>query len=268
MERNKIASLDKYGMTVIAIGLAYLGIKFGIPVYLGNSLVACWAAVAFFRNSPWGYLPAAIAGFVHITTVGIPLLIRVGFSFGRVAVTACVLFWAGSCMLKFIRFHRSRDEDEESEENDWMTPEEARDRADEVGDHLNVRVGEPISMSGPEFLQMLEEQSAQDPGSDEESGYSLTITMNAPIQPMERGERFEDPLVDALGDMGRWIGGGTSMSDVDGEDAVTCCDIELEVMDLEEGLKIIRKTLKKAGAPKKTTVTQYEPQKIVHQLYN
>jgi hypothetical protein len=83
----------------------------------------------------------------------------------------------------------------------------------------------------------------------------FVATLNARLQPMDRGEHFEDPLDEALKPLGlgRVTGGGTQMSD-DGE--IQNCDIEIEVPEASEttGRAIIN-ILDKLGAPKGSVLT-------------
>lgn len=60
------------------------------------------------------------------------------------------------------------------------------------------------------------------------SATHLTLQLNARLQPMHRGEYFEDPLDEALqeADLGEVDGGGT-MQMQSGE--IEYCDIEVEV---------------------------------------
>jgi hypothetical protein len=97
----------------------------------------------------------------------------------------------------------------------------------------------------------------------------LTIHIPAAIDPIDRGELFEDPILDALGAAGiasDYLGGGSALSEVDGRMAITGVDIELEVGDLKRALDIICRVLRTAGAPPATTITQFEPEEIVHHL--
>jgi hypothetical protein len=79
--------------------------------------------------------------------------------------------------------------------------------------------------------------------------------LNAKLQPMHRGEIFEDPLDEELkkSSLGSVSGGGTQMAKT-GE--VECCDIEVEVGTASEEVaaKIVR-ILERLGAPKGSKLT-------------
>jgi hypothetical protein len=97
----------------------------------------------------------------------------------------------------------------------------------------------------------------------------LVINIPAPIMPLDRADRFEDPLMDALeaaGIDGGVVGGGTALTEVDGRKVITSCDIELEIADLPRALPIIRHVLIGAGAPLHTTIRQLRPQDVIYRL--
>ena len=78
----------------------------------------------------------------------------------------------------------------------------------------------------------------------------IVAQLNAKLQPMHRGEIFEDPLDEELKNhrIGQVSGGGT-MQDKSGE--IDYCDIEIEVQDSEEGtVRIVIEALGRLGAPK------------------
>ncbi|MCA9080220.1 MAG: hypothetical protein KDA58_06650 [Planctomycetaceae bacterium] len=81
----------------------------------------------------------------------------------------------------------------------------------------------------------------------------VTVTMWEFITPMDRGERYEDPLIEALQEqgLGDVCGGGSQMSD---EFGIEFVDIEIELNDLKQGLPVVLKTLMQRGAPKGSVV--------------
>ena|SRR6185503_11336776 len=68
------------------------------------------------------------------------------------------------------------------------------------------------------------------------------------IEPIDRGNRYEDPLQAALdgGQAGQVTGGGSQLNEVGEIDYV---DIEIELADLDAALRIVVETLEQAGAP-------------------
>jgi hypothetical protein len=98
----------------------------------------------------------------------------------------------------------------------------------------------------------------------------LVINLPGPIMPIERGERFSDPLDDAFekaGLKGWTVGGGTALSEVDDRKVITSCDIEFEVEDMDKALPLIRRVLIVAGAPPNTTIRRCDPEDVVYPLY-
>ena len=82
----------------------------------------------------------------------------------------------------------------------------------------------------------------------------LFVKIPGSYSPMERGERFEDPLDDALreAEAGEVTGGGTSL----GGDPFSGVDVE--ATDLEQALEIIRRVLIERGAPAGTVIEEGE----------
>ena len=78
----------------------------------------------------------------------------------------------------------------------------------------------------------------------------LVAQLNARLQPIHRGEFFEDPLNEALdrAALGQVSGGGT-MQAATGE--IEYCDIEIQIADeVPKAVKYIVDTLESLGAPK------------------
>jgi hypothetical protein len=96
----------------------------------------------------------------------------------------------------------------------------------------------------------------------------LVIHIPGDVEPMERGERFEDPLDKALrkaGKVGKCVGGGTAF-EMEPEFRITGCDIEVEVADLARAMPVIRDTLVAASAPPGTTATHADTEKVLLRL--
>ena len=68
------------------------------------------------------------------------------------------------------------------------------------------------------------------------------------IEPIDRGERYEDPLDDALKQRGagRVTGGGSQLDELG---AITFADLEIELADLGGALQVVAGALEAAGAP-------------------
>ncbi len=78
----------------------------------------------------------------------------------------------------------------------------------------------------------------------------IVATINARIQPIHRGEIYEDPLDDILkrDSVGEIAGGGTLQSET-GE--IEYCEIEIEVSNSDQTtIDLVRKSLEQLGVPK------------------
>ncbi|MEV4510320.1 hypothetical protein AB0K00_15300 [Dactylosporangium sp. NPDC049525] len=83
----------------------------------------------------------------------------------------------------------------------------------------------------------------------------LWITINARLRPLDRGERYEDPLEEALDAKapGSHIGGGGTLLSAEGEPTVS--DVDLDVAgDAGAVLALTIATLEAAGVPKGSKV--------------
>lgn len=80
--------------------------------------------------------------------------------------------------------------------------------------------------------------------------------LNARIMPMDRGERYEEPLEEALSEngFGEVTGGGTMQSE-NGE--IDFCGIDIDLLDVANGVPFVCQFLSERGAPKGSKL-QYE----------
>ena len=82
-------------------------------------------------------------------------------------------------------------------------------------------------------------------------GETVTARLNAKVQPIDRGDYYEDPLSDTLksAGIGEVTGGGTQLSEE--SYGIEFCDLEICVHEAsEEALAVIIKRLNDLGAPK------------------
>lgn len=98
--------------------------------------------------------------------------------------------------------------------------------------------------------------------------YRLTITIPGNILPVERGQRFADPLDQALrgAQLGELGDEGTQMGLVDGKAVVAAAEVDVQVTDFDRGLALVRQLLRQAGAPAETTIIRHEPVREVYPL--
>ena len=78
------------------------------------------------------------------------------------------------------------------------------------------------------------------------------------IMPIERGEKYEDPLDAALKQekLGEVTGGGSQLSepDAEGRRTVEWVGLDVELTELERGIPFLKKQLLRLGAPAGTTL--------------
>jgi hypothetical protein len=183
---------------------------------------------------------------------------------GRCSMTSLIVGLIVAVVLGGLGYWTLRRRSPES--GPWMSGEEAARKAAEWQKVHGVTSGPEHVLSPQEKAELLE-WGAKKTQADIAAGIvRLTISMPAPIQPVERGERFEEPLIDALGDLGEVDGGGSLLAEVDGKMVIQQADIEVYVKDVPKGLAVIRKCLKAQGAPKGTTITQYAPREVEYAL--
>lgn len=74
-------------------------------------------------------------------------------------------------------------------------------------------------------------------------------TLNARLRPMDRGERYEDALIDALNGsaIAAIVGGGSQL--LPGNEIEFCC-IDIDIRNVQRAVPLITSTLADAGAPK------------------
>ena len=116
----------------------------------------------------------------------------------------------------------------------------------------NLKVGPPMTMSGPEFLKMIESQSK----TNDVAGYHLHVKIPDPMMPIERGEKYEDPIDEILSahDLGAVTGGG---SVINRSKQIEYVSVDITVHNLDAAVDLVVQALRDAGAPR-GTVIQFE----------
>jgi hypothetical protein len=85
------------------------------------------------------------------------------------------------------------------------------------------------------------------------------------IEPIDRGDRYEDPLDDALGKVnaGRVTGGGSQLDELGG---ITFVDIEIELADLDDALRVVVEALEAAGAPQGSELLLASDERVLREF--
>ncbi len=82
------------------------------------------------------------------------------------------------------------------------------------------------------------------------------ILLREPLSPMDRGEKYESPLADALGELGKVTGGGSQLGK---KKTIAFCGVDVVVNDRDRGLRVIRECLRSCGAAADTVIEEYMP---------
>src|SRR5688500_7790992 len=85
-------------------------------------------------------------------------------------------------------------------------------------------------------------------GSGDGEPHLVVARLYEHVEPIDRGERYEDPLQDALSaaKAGTVTGGGSQLNELGG---IEFADIEIELSNLDDALVLATDVLEKAGAP-------------------
>jgi hypothetical protein len=98
------------------------------------------------------------------------------------------------------------------------------------------------------MLQRAKERRARKPRKALPPGHFVFAKIMDPVLPMLRGDKYEEPLDQALQSqgLGSVVGGGTQMGD---GNSVAWVGLDLELRNLEGALEFTRKKLRELGAP-------------------
>jgi hypothetical protein len=77
------------------------------------------------------------------------------------------------------------------------------------------------------------------------------------LGPLARGEKYENPLGEALGKQGEVTGGGSQLGE---GNSIAFCGIDVVVNNRAQGLKVIRRVMRSCGAPAGTIIEEYLPE--------
>jgi hypothetical protein len=105
-------------------------------------------------------------------------------------------------------------------------------------------------------------ESAQEAGR-----FFFYIRIHEDIGPVARGERYEDPLADALADaaIGEITGGGSQLGE---GNSVEYCGIDVVVDDRGAGLELIRAKMRELRCPQNTVIEEYLPENVEYPVWD
>ena len=85
------------------------------------------------------------------------------------------------------------------------------------------------------------------------------------VEPIDRGNRYEDPLHAVLekANLGRVTGGGSQLNEFGGIDFA---DVEIELANLDQAVQIVAQALEEAGAPQGSELIQASDEKVLREF--
>ena len=92
----------------------------------------------------------------------------------------------------------------------------------------------------------------------ERGEHMFYVRIPASVEPLKRGELFEDPLQQALAHaaLGEVTGGGSQLAE---NDSIAYCGVDVVVNDRLRGLELIRSTLRQLQVPVGTVIEEFIP---------
>ena len=110
----------------------------------------------------------------------------------------------------------------------------------------------PKPLDGRQEVMRIVAESAAERGQ-----HFFYVLIREPLTPLERGEKYEDPLSEALGDLGKVVGGGSQLGE---NNSIEFCGVDIVVNDRNLGLKAILDCLRSCGAGDNTIIEEYKPE--------
>jgi hypothetical protein len=100
---------------------------------------------------------------------------------------------------------------------------------------------------------------------DTDDRISATAEFNHKIGPIDRGERYEDPLGDALSEKGFGeVDGGGTMQSKEGE--ILYIDVHMYLSNPDESIPFVTRMLEKQGAPRGSKLKIYEGDEVAREI--
>lgn len=95
---------------------------------------------------------------------------------------------------------------------------------------------------------------------------AAVVNLNARVQPLDRGERYEDALIEALDGRAFYevVGGGSLL--LPGGNEIEYCCIDLDIHRLDAAIPLITDSLNAAGAPKGSFLSYTDQNEQEHKV--
>ena len=114
-------------------------------------------------------------------------------------------------------------------------------------------------------LGRTESRSSESPPPQEERKISATAELNHKIKPIDRGDRYEDPLGDALAERGYGeVDGGGTMQSKEGE--IMFIDVHMLLVSPDVSIPFVTEFLEGRGAPKGSMLKIFEGDVVVKEI--
>ncbi len=94
--------------------------------------------------------------------------------------------------------------------------------------------------------------------STQQETFAFYVQIPERILPLERGEKYEEPLNDYLvaQGLGEVVGGGTMLTK---ENEIEYIGLDVDIIDPDKAIPLMIEKLKELGVPEGTVLLQYEP---------
>jgi hypothetical protein len=85
------------------------------------------------------------------------------------------------------------------------------------------------------------------------------------IEPIDRGDRYEDPLQSVLEtkNVGRVTGGGSQLNELGGVDFA---DVEIELANLDDAVRVVCEALEESGAPQGSELIDIQDDRVLREF--
>jgi hypothetical protein len=93
----------------------------------------------------------------------------------------------------------------------------------------------------------------------ERGQHLIYVRIPVGLQPLERADRFEDPLQAKLSEagLGEVAGGGSQLGE---GSTILYCGVDININDRERGLALVRSTMRELCAPPGTVIEEFLPE--------